>query len=96
MQGFNRLHRTMLRASTSQPATESGGQSPRITNLAWGRIEVEGVGTFRDAKVFPTGAREWDWSETGTAHDPGIQPADVTELLDYGATTIILSQGMLS
>ena len=64
--------------------------------LAWGRIEVEGVGTFRDAKVFPNGAREWDWRETGTSHQPGIQPADVAELLDHGATTIVLSRGMLS
>ena len=77
-------------------ATERGRRSPRITTVAWGRIEVKGVGTFRDAKVFPGGAREWDWNETGTAHEPGIQPADVAELLDHGATTIVLSQGMLS
>ena len=70
-------------------------QSPRITALAWGRIEVENVGTFRDAKVFPGGAREWDWNETGTAHKPGIQPADVAELLDHGATAIVLSRGVL-
>jgi hypothetical protein len=69
-------------------------QSPRINAVAWGRIEVEGVGTFRDAKIFPGGARAWDWDETGTAHDPGIQPADVAELLDHGATTVVLSQGM--
>jgi hypothetical protein len=75
---------------------KSGKRSPRITTVAWGRIEVEGIGTFRDAKVFPGGAREWDWNETGTAHEPGIQPADVAELLDHAATTIVLSQGMLS
>ena len=28
-------------------------------------------------------------------HEPGIQPADVAELLDHGATTIVLSQGQL-
>jgi len=86
----------MPRTLTSLPATESVGRSPRIKALAWGRIEVEGVGTFRDAKVFPSGAREWDWNETGTAHEPGIQPTDVAELLDHGATTIMLSQGVLS
>jgi hypothetical protein len=84
------------KALTSPSATGGERRSPRITTLAWGRIEVEGIGTFRDAKVFPGGAREWDWNETGTAHEPGIQPADVTELLDHGATTIVLSQGMLS
>ena len=52
-------------------------------------------GTFKDAKLFPGGAREWDWRETGTEHTPGIQPADVRELLDHGATTVVLSQGML-
>ena len=86
----------MPKALTSLSATERDKRSPRIATVAWGRIEVKGVGTFRDAKVFPGGAREWDWNETGTAHEPGIQPADVVELLDHGATTIVLSQGMLS
>ena len=85
----------MPNSLTSPSATERVGRSPRIMTLAWGRIDVEGVGTFKDAKVFPGGAREWDWSETGTAHQPGIQAADVAELLDHGATTIVLSQGML-
>ena len=79
----------------SLSAAKSRNRSPHITALAWGRIEIEGVGAFRDAKVFPGGAREWDWNETGTAHEPGIQPADIAELLDHGATTIVLAQGML-
>ncbi|QWG13155.1 Mth938-like domain-containing protein [Bradyrhizobium sediminis] len=85
----------MSEASPISIAAEAKMHSPRITTIAWGRIEVEGVGTFRDAKLFPGGAREWDWRETGTEHAPGIQPADVRELLDHGATTIVLSQGML-
>ena len=89
------LFYAMPNALTSLSANERERRSPRITTLAWGRIEVEGVGKFKDAKVFPGGAREWDWNETGTAHEPGIQPADVTELLDHGATTIVLSQGRL-
>lgn len=72
----------------------SSGASPKITHLSWGRIEVEGEGAFKDAKLFPGGAREWDWSETGTAHVPGIQPSDVKELLDQGATVIVLTQGV--
>jgi hypothetical protein len=40
------------------------------------------------------GSREWDWSQTGTQHVPGIQPADVDELLEQGATVIVLSKGM--
>lgn len=67
--------------------------SPPITHLKWGQIEVEGQ-RYKDAKVFPGGSREWDWQKTGTQHRPGIQPADVNELLEKGAQVIILSQGM--
>ncbi|HEX9145675.1 MAG TPA: Mth938-like domain-containing protein [Candidatus Binatia bacterium] len=86
----------MPKALRTLGTSERRKRSPRITTLAWGRIEVNGAGAFRDAKVFPGGAREWDWNETGTAHEPGIQPADVAELLDHGATTIVLSQGVLN
>jgi hypothetical protein len=70
-------------------------RSPRILRLSWGRLEVEGGGAFKDAKLYPDGAREWDWRETGTRHVPGIQPADVAELLDHGAEVVVLSKGML-
>jgi len=66
-----------------------------ITDLSWGRIEIDHERLFKDAKVFPGGAREWDWRETGTAHVPGIQPSDVKELLQHGATTVILAKGVL-
>ncbi len=69
--------------------------SPRISTLSWGQVSVEGHDKpFRDVKVYPGGAREWDWNETGTRHEPGIQPADVQELLDRGASAVILSTGM--
>jgi hypothetical protein len=69
--------------------------SPRITHVSWGRLDVEGESTsFKDAKLFPGGAREWDWKETGTSHSPGIQPEDVQELLDHGAQVVVLSKGM--
>jgi hypothetical protein len=68
--------------------------SPRVTDLSWGHLEVEGEEvSFKDAKLFPGGARAWDWNETGTRHEPGIQPADVEELLERGATTVVLSKG---
>jgi len=69
--------------------------SPRIKQLSWGRLEVEGQDSFKDAKLYPGGAREWDWRETGTHHVPGIQPADVKELLDHGAEVVVLSKGIL-
>ncbi|NIN69705.1 MAG: hypothetical protein GTO63_34485 [Anaerolineae bacterium] len=68
--------------------------SPRIVHLSWGRLEIEGHPTFKDAKLYPGGARAWDWRETGTGHVPGIQPADVEELLEHGAAVVVLSQGM--
>jgi hypothetical protein len=71
---------------------EQDARSPRVTKLAWGRLEVEGS-TFKDAKFFPGGARAWDWNETGTRHEPGIQPADVEELLERGTTAVVLSKG---
>ena len=73
---------------------ESTPRSPRIAHISWGRVEVEGHKPFRDAKVFPGGAREWDWRETGTHHTPGIQPADVEELIAQGAVAIVLSKGV--
>jgi hypothetical protein len=69
-------------------------RSPAISAISWGRIDVEGLGEVKDAKLYPGGAREWDWNETGTRHTPGIQPSDVAELLEHGATVVVLSQGM--
>ncbi len=68
-------------------------RSPLITRFSWGRLEIEGGKHFKDAKLFPGGSREWDWSETGTDHVPGIQPADVEELLEHGAKVVVLSKG---
>ncbi len=68
-------------------------KSPRITQLSWGQIKVEEGTQYKDAKLYPGGSREWDWNETGTHHEPGIQPADVQELLENGASIIILSKG---
>jgi hypothetical protein len=69
--------------------------SPLIEAISWGHITVEGAGPGKDFKLWPGGARAWDWAETGTHHTPGIQPADVQELLDHGARVVILSRGML-
>lgn len=69
-------------------------RSPRIVGASWGRLEVEELGEFKDLKVWPGGGRAWDWGETGTRHSPGVQLADVEELLEHGATVIVLSLGM--
>ena len=74
--------------------TQTTPNSPRISHLSWGRIEVEGHPPFKDAKVFPGGARAWDWDEIGTRHTPGIQPIDVLELIEHGAKAVVLSKGI--
>jgi hypothetical protein len=69
-------------------------ESPEIIHMSWGRMEVERLGKGRDFKLYPGGGREWDWRETNTHHVPGIQPADVEELLANGSTVIVLSRGL--
>jgi hypothetical protein len=69
-------------------------RSPRILEISWGRMSVDGLGLGKDFRLWPGGGREWDWSETGTSHVPGIQPAAVEELVDRGAAVMVLSQGM--
>ena len=69
-------------------------QSPRVRLIEWGRIETDCSLVGRDLKLWPGGGREWDWRETKTHHVPGIQVADVRELLDRGADVVVLSRGM--
>jgi hypothetical protein len=71
-----------------------GERSPKIVDLSWGRMEVDGLGIEKDWKLYPGGGRPWDWSETGTKHVPGVQVADVEELVAHGATVVVLSLGM--
>lgn len=68
-----------------------------ISHISWGHMEVainDKTLTFKDCKVWPNGAKEWDWSLTGTHHQPGIQPADIQEILDQGVDVMVLSRGM--
>ncbi|GIJ81286.1 Mth938-like domain-containing protein [Micromonospora phaseoli] len=69
-------------------------RSPLVLSISWGRMDVEDLGVGKDFKLYPGGGRSWDWSETGTRHNPGVQPDDVQELLAHGATTVVLSRGM--
>ncbi len=69
--------------------------SPKIESQRWGKIQIQGEPeSLKDAKLFPGGARTWDWNETGTRHNPGIQFADVEELINKGAKVIVLSKGV--
>jgi hypothetical protein len=82
-------------AARGAVTVEEKQRSPRVTHFAWGRIQLEGrQAGFKDVKLYPGGSRAWDWRETGTEHVPGIQPADVEELLQHGATIVVLSRGV--
>jgi hypothetical protein len=67
--------------------------SPQVLDDGWGFVDVDGLGRLRDAKLWPGGGRAWDWNETGTRHRPGIQPADLAELLDHDPDVVVLSRG---
>jgi len=65
----------------------------KIDNFQWGEIIINN-NKYKDAKCYPGGVRAWDWNETGTRHKPGIQIADIKELLDNKSEIIILSKGV--
>lgn len=72
-------------------------QTTTITHISWGRMEVTTNGrtqTFKDCKVWPGGAKKWDWNKTGTRHRPGTQPADIAEILEKDIDVMVLSRGM--
>ena len=74
---------------------ENRNRSPQINHVSWGRLEVEGEAEpCKDAKLFPGGSREWNWRESGTSHNSGIQIADVQELLEHRSKVVVLSRGM--
>jgi hypothetical protein len=80
-----------------QPAEDASvSDSPVITSISWGRIIIPSLdpAELKDAKLWPGGGRAWDWNETGTRHNPGIQMSDIEELLEHGAEVIVLSRGM--
>ncbi|XP_061733760.1 mth938 domain-containing protein [Nerophis ophidion] len=69
--------------------------SPEISSLSWGHMTVKGCSSaYKDCKVWPGGSRSWDWRETGTQHHPGVQPADVQEVLDRGVKLLVIGRGM--
>ncbi len=76
--------------------TGSTGKPPKIVSIGWGRMEIEALGRGKDFKLWPGGGRPWDWQETGTAHRPGIQRADVEELVSNGCRVIVLGCGVFS
>ncbi|XP_078259070.1 mth938 domain-containing protein [Rhinoraja longicauda] len=70
-------------------------KSPQIASLSWGQMRVQDCPTtYKDCKVWPGGSRPWDWRETGTDHYPGVQAADVEEIVNKGVQTLVIGCGM--
>ncbi|XP_074497143.1 mth938 domain-containing protein isoform X2 [Sebastes fasciatus] len=58
-------------------------------------MKVKGCSSgYKDCKVWPGGSRAWDWRETGTDHHPGVQPADLEEVLKKGIDLLVIGRGM--
>ncbi len=69
---------------------------PIIEHIKWGEIIVKNNDdsiTYRDVKLWPNHSREWNWKETGTRHNPGIQIADIQEFIDK-VDVVILTRGI--
>jgi acyl-coenzyme A thioesterase PaaI-like protein len=69
--------------------------SPAILSFSWGRIEIEGLGSGRDWRLWPGGGGEWNWQVHDTGHWTGVAKEDVEELVERGATTVVLTTGRL-
>ncbi len=72
------------------------GQNKPVTHLSWGKMQVNIQGKeydFKDCKIWPEGASNWDWNLTGTTHDTGIQPDDIRDILEHGVDVMVLSRG---
>ncbi len=84
----------MTKSTQTDGSMTDHPKSPAIEHLSWGVMDVHGLGTGKDVKLWPGGGRAWDWRDTNTRHVPGIQVADIAELIDHGADVIVLSRGM--
>ena len=68
-----------------------------IVDVKWGSIVVSFLGktkTYRDAIIWRTGHKKWDWSLSNTHHIPGIQIPEIKFLIeDCQCNFIILTTG---
>ena len=54
------------------------------------------VKSFKDAKVYPGDCENWNWNDNTppTRHKPGIQVADLREVLACNVSYVVLSKGV--
>lgn len=63
-----------------------------ITNFKWGEVHTSTGRKYKDCLIGPFIERNWDWSDDGTRHKPGITMNALSPLLK--CRVIILSTGM--
>jgi hypothetical protein len=82
----------------------------RVVRLKWGEIQVRNrkgdIKVFKDVLLFPsadnnTGVMNWDWSKSGTRHQPGVAMADLLTVMGQGQAMdvnwkpfVIISNGL--
>jgi len=97
---FDIAEKKPVRASNSGIVWIQGGQNPTdkhcmpIATLQWGRIGMSDGSSFKDVRVSPLGATEWDWGTYGMSHVPGVVPAVIDGLIKEGCRHIIIGSGM--
>ena len=91
---LNRLLSRRETAASVTSVTTSPTTSPRIIDVSWGRMQVDGLDEGKDFVLLPGGGHPWDWRVTGMEHEPGIGAAEVQELIDAAPAAVVLSQGM--
>lgn len=65
-----------------------------INECSWGVINTNDDKIYKDVRIFTDKTEKWDWGTTGTRHDPGIQIADVEDMLNSDVSYCVLSCGM--
>ncbi len=77
-------------------ASSSSMSAPHIKSISWGKLVITDKGkdtVYKDAKVWSSQAKAWNWKATGTEHVPGIQIADIEEFIK-DVDEVILTRGM--
>lgn len=76
-------------------STKPWRSAPAISDFSWGRIVVEGLGSGRDWQLWPNGGCPWDWRVHETGHWRGVAREDIEELVERGATIVVIGNGRL-
>jgi len=70
--------------------------SPKVETIKWGLMKIQGYPPGRDFMIYPGGAKSWDWNNSNTSHEKGIQPQDISFIIDKGAKYVAMAIGMNS